>query len=566
MTPVFSPYPYRGATRAGLLGQLVCLISPSVFSPHPTNTSQSGPWMAEDLGHLGSGVPRRRRYAPRSRVGCVTCRHRRKRCPAAGEQRECEACQRLNLECVWDAKRRLSALDAPGIHPPPSSSPSPSPSPSPTDIGPLCLDDIDQRIITSYYIHSFVPNISVASIPTNFLTCVYVPMAFHCDAVRHALLACASAHLSQAAADPTRQNRLLELSSRYQMKCHKFLQGRISPSGHLQRDVLESMAVILMLVGVEVQNGARTSTWMDQLKCVRNIVRQHGGRAAFCRGSWEASCLYQHFLYHDVMSLIMSGASGKEMVADDGLDEDPVDDAVSAPGSVSMQTDMPWEKYISGQDAQPASPKSAMSTCRGAFDSVHPLLGVSTDLFFLFQKIRQVQQVDQMDKQSSLTQMELFQDLEHKISAIQFDTPSITETNATPTHLDAATRLDLLTLAETHRLAALIMLYRRSTAHAHQLPVLARRLLAVADNIPSESLVEVGLTCPLFLAGAELDSETDTLQCATRLCRIRKRVKVMNILSAEKVLEEVWRERSKGCLLWDWEHVLRKRQWVINLA
>ncbi|KAF7555268.1 hypothetical protein G7Z17_g2313 [Cylindrodendrum hubeiense] len=538
--------------------------------------------MSEDLGQLGSGVPRKRRFAPRSRVGCVTCRHRRKRCVGAAGAGECDACRRLNLECVWDVRKRLSDTESAGSGTPSSSAPKTprktrskahptstadrdrqtSISPSPTSLGRLELDDIDQRIIMSYYIHSCVPIISVANIPSNFLTSVYVPMAFQCEAVRDALLACASAHLSQAASDPARQARLLEFSSRYQMKSHKFLKERISPEGHLQRDELESMAVIMMLVGVEVQNGARTSTWVDQLNCVRNIVRQRGGRTAFCRSSWEADCLYQHFLYHDVMSLIMAGVSGKETEYEDDFGEDIMSPSPSLP----IEPKLPWERFISGDDDQPSppettfsiSPEPTLSPSHDAFHSVHPLLGVSTNLFLLFQKIRQVQHMDLTVEPSHL-----FLDLECKISSMEFCSyPTLEESSV---HPDTG-RLDLLLLAETMRLVALMMLYRRSVAHAHHLPALARRLLDLADRIPSGSPVEVGLTCPLFLAGAQLSSEADIVQCATRLFKIRKRVKIMNILSAEKVLEEIWRERLNGGILWDWEHVLRKRQWVINLA
>ncbi|KAH7120494.1 fungal-specific transcription factor domain-containing protein [Dactylonectria macrodidyma] len=557
--------------------------------------------MPEDLGHLGSGAPRQRRFAPRSRVGCVTCRQRRKRCEGDAGQGECGACLRLNLECVWAARVQISDADSTSSGTPscwalqgtetastvrssrrsaistetswrPSTRLStrsrakqaivpvtpdnvqPSPSPSPSALGHIELDDADQRIIMSYYIHSFVPNISVAAIPNNFLTSVYVPMAFHCEAVRDGLLACASAHLSQAASDSTRQARLLELSSRYQMKCHKFLQDRLSTSGHLQRDVLESIGIIMMLVGLEVQNGTRTSTWIDQLNCIRNIVRQRGGRTAFCRSSWEADCLYQHFLYHDVMSLVMEGVSGQETE----YDEDPDEHVMSPPSSLPAETHKPWEKFLFGDDGQPSSSEIAFNTTQDVFDSVHPLLGVSAHLFLAFQKIRQVKHNDQTTEPDHL-----FLDLEHTITTMQFcPDPTLEET----LHLDAGRRLDLLVLAETMRLVALMILYRRSSGHTHHLPILARRLLDLADSIPSGSPVEVGLTCPLFLAGAQLSSEADIAQCATRLFNIRQRVKVMNILSAEKVLEEVWRERLNGGILWDWEYVLRKRQWVINLA
>ncbi|KAM6512086.1 hypothetical protein FALCPG4_017072 [Fusarium falciforme] len=86
---------------------------------------------------------------------------------------------------------------------------------SPESLGYLTADELDERIVMAHYIHSFVPNISVANTSTNFMTSVYLPMALHCDAVKEAVLACASAHLLQTVSGWTRQARLLELSSKH---------------------------------------------------------------------------------------------------------------------------------------------------------------------------------------------------------------------------------------------------------------------------------------------------------------------------------------------------------------
>lgn len=524
--------------------------------------------MADNLGRLENGVPRQRRYAPRSRIGCVTCKRRRKRC--AGGRPACDACRRLNLECTWDPKQRLSdqasshsqenrtaTTDSSGFQRRLQrrlSSPTPVPQSTSQLISPLApppgaptLQELDQRIILSYYIHSFVPNISVVNVPSNFFTSVYVPMGFQCSAVLDAITACASSHLAKTSSDETRRSQLLRLASTHQAQCYSFLSERISLSGHLQRDILESVAVILLLIGIEVQNGSRTRKWMSQLDCIRNIIKHQGGKASFCRSSWEAECIYQHFLYHDVMSLIMSGISQKPIE----METQTIEPSDSSP-SVFGPTEMPWEQYVAGNREEPSN---------GTATIVHPLLGLSKDLFFLIQKIRHVRFMGSPVSPFDFVENQFFFDLEREITTLRFD---LTQTSYD--RIDIGTRLDLLTLSETCRLAALILLYRRSVTHSDQLAALAQNIISLAERIPEGNPAEAGLTYPLFLAGAELDSEEDISRCAKKLISIRRRMNMMNIQAVEEVLEEVWRERLNGGIYKDWESVLQDWQWVINLA
>ncbi|KAK4079158.1 transcriptional regulator family: Fungal Specific TF [Trichoderma harzianum] len=48
---------------------------------------------------------RQRRYAPRSRQGCLTCRARRKRCDI--QHPICRTCTRVNAECRWPEKLQI---------------------------------------------------------------------------------------------------------------------------------------------------------------------------------------------------------------------------------------------------------------------------------------------------------------------------------------------------------------------------------------------------------------------------------------------------------------------------
>lgn len=178
------------------------------------------------------------------------------------------------------------------------------------------------------------------------------------------------------------------------------------------------------------------------------------------------------------------------------------------------------------------------------YDNPHPLLGLSTNLFFFMQKIRQVKYIEDADQALLNINHELFFSLERELSSMRFD---LVPTSDSPfSRLDIGTRLDLITLAESYRIAALILLYRRSVLHRHQLPLLASNIISLVERIPAGNAAEAGLTYPLFLAGAELTAETDIVKCASKLISIRKRFNVLNIESAEAVLEEVWRQRLNG--------------------
>lgn len=418
----------------------------------------------------------------------------------------------------------------------------------------------DQNMLLSYYIHSFVPNISVVHTSSNFFTSVYVPMAFRCEPVLQAILACSAAHLAKGAPNPEDQARLLELSLRSQVRCHRFLQERINLNGRLQREHIEAIAIILLLVGLEVQNGATTDKWVCQLDCVRNVIKQSGGNSVFCRRSWEAEALYEHFLYHYVMSLIMSGVAGSETDESDAAS--PSEIAASSPLPFA-EAEVPWARFLPQDRPRPSSASSSSTTQRQTSPgSIHPLLGLSKDLFFLIQKIPRVKPMrNAAEGCLNLAENELFLNLERQLVDLRFDLASDACVG-----IDLAARLDLVVLAETYRLASLILLYRRSCVHEDQIPLLAQRIISFAERISEGNAAETGLTYPLFLAGAELVDEQSIVVCATKLMKIRERVKIMNMQSAEEVLQEVWRDRLNGGPYRDWENILRSWKWVIHLG
>lgn len=319
-------------------------------------------------------------------------------------------------------------------------------------------------------------------------------MAFECEAILHAILACSATHLAKTAFHETDRQHFLSVAFQYQGYCHQFLKQRINLDGRLQRDTLEATAIILLLVGLEVQNGAHTSKWVSQVDSVRHVIRESGGKTAFCRRSWEANALYGHFLYHDVMSLIMDGVVGR-----DGTDyAEAVAEAAGESPAPLEEVEAPWARYLPVELGPTTAALGApVPSSEFAVDVVHPLLGLSKNLFLLMQKIRHVKPLRQDGGQGifHLADNHLFLELERELLNIRFDACVFDDTRM---RMDTTSRLDLVILAETYRFAALILLYRRSCIHREQITALARHILTMAGRITEGNAAEAGLTYPLF--------------------------------------------------------------------
>lgn len=416
-------------------------------------------------------------------------------------------------------------------------------------------------MLLSYYLHSFIPTISVAHTTPNLFVNIYVPMAFECDAIMKAILACSATHLARTAFDDADHERFLAVSLQYQRHCYAFLKQRIGSDDRLQRDTLEATVIILLLVGIEVQSGAHTSKWVSQVDCIRRLIRESGGKATFCRRSWEATTIYGHFLYYDVMSLLMDGVMDR-----DGTDYAEAVAEVTGESPTPLEdAEAPWAKYLPVEERRSTVGHGASMSSDHSLGSVHPLLGLSRSLFELMQKIRYVKPMQEEEGQGlfNFAGNQLFLELEREISSLQFQILPSSNANM---RTDTTTRSDLVILAEIHQFAALILLYRRSYMHREQATILARHIITMAGRITEGNAAEAGLTYPLFLAGAELMEEDDIVSCATKLRKIKERVKVMNIQAVEEVLQEVWRERLNRGEYRDWETVLRNWDWVINLG
>lgn len=132
--------------------------------------------------------------------------------------------------------------------------------------------------------------------------------------------------------------------------------------------------------------------------------------------------------------------------------------------------------------------------------------------------------------------------------------------------VDLPVALDLIALAEAYRLAALIQLYRTSTANVSRIRDFASRAMEFVARIPPGSPAESSLLYPMFLAGAELEDKKLTDRCLKRLEEIQGRNRYENVGMVHKVLTEVWRSKSETGQRRDWEDVLKEWNWSFTLG
>lgn len=463
--------------------------------------------------------PRQRKFAPRSRTGCLTCRTRRKRCD--NTQPQCANCERLNLKCEWQPPRKI-------VSPPRTpSSPAQSPGlelkfPLRTSLDPwdaLPGDQGAERMhLLQYYIEAFVPSVQVAPIPTSFYTSLYMPWSFQIEGMLDAILAISSAQLARRSQDADRASHLRAISTRHEKKCYDFIRERLPPAGGLPTDTYQVTAVILILVGLEALNGVKTTRWISQLKSVQRILSSLSPEQSIM-DCVEVDSLHRHFTYHFASASLMARVSnaGKASSAEQGLLSIS---AALMPGTID------------------------------------PLMGISYQLCDL---ISRIQYVNAPNPAFPLATQASFHVIEQGIQHWSYENPFTLG-------VDTPIALDLISLAEAYRLAALIQLYRTSPSHASLIPACASRTMDFIARIPPGSAAESSLLYPIFLAGAELDDEAAIEQCFRRLEGIQKRNRYENVKCVQKVLEEVWRPKSEGGRRRDWEDVVREWNWSFTLG
>ena len=470
---------------------------------------------------MGEARPRQRKFAPRSRQGCLTCRARRKRCDS--QRPECQNCTRLNLSCEWQAPRRVIA-DAE------TSPKEASADPSETIVAPLrpsldtwdCLpaDEASERKhLLRYYIEAFVPSVSVADTPASFYTYLYIPWAFESDGMLNAIIALSSAQLARRSSAIDRAQHLRSVSAKHQRRCHAFLADRIPQSGGPPKDAYQVIAVILLLVGLEALNGEKSTRWLSQMKCVRGILNMLSTDLVSI-DSMEVDSLRRHFTYHNASASLMARVLKN-----------------NTPNAI--ETDL------------------SLVCPPGAPLTVDPLMGINYQLCNLISQIQYVSFVNPAFPQ--ITEA-AFATIERDIQRWVYGNPI-----GLP-GLDLPVAMDLIALAESYRLAALIQLYRTSNTHRGLIPGCATRTMEFISRIPPGSPAESSMLYPIFLAGAELTNAPEISRCFKRLEEIQARNRYENVSNVQKVLEEVWRPALNGEEKKDWEDVLQEWEWSFTLG
>lgn len=472
---------------------------------------------------MGEDRVRQRKFAPRSRQGCLTCRARRKRCD--GQRPDCQNCTRLNLTCEYQAPRRITADPAPASASASASAPVSDTSP-PSTAGSLVPsldpwsalpgDELGERKhLLRYYVEAFVPSVSVATTSSSFYTGLYIPWAFDCEGMLDAILALSSAQLARRTATPDRAQHLRKVSAAHQRKCHVFLADRVSAAQGPPRDAFQVIGIILLLVGLEALNGDKSTRWLSQMKCVRGILNILPDSPP----SRELDSLRRHFTYHNAMASLMARVSKNE--------------------SLFVYDDL------------------SLACEPGAPLTVDPLMGISYQLCGLISRIQYVSSKNPAFPQISEAAFAVIErDIQQWVYRSPIGVPG----------LDIPIALDLIALAESYRLAALIQLYRTSPAHKVLISSCASRAMEFISRIPPGSPAESSLLYPIFLAGAELDNEPEMMKMFKRLAEIQARNCYENVSNVQKVLEEVWRPTLNGGQKRDWEDVLQEWEWSFTLG
>jgi hypothetical protein len=396
--------------------------------------------------------------------------------------------------------------------------------PSPPTLNPdpwdsLPTDDATEaKHLLRYYIEAFVPSISVATTPSSFYTSLYMPMAFQSEGMLDAIVALSSAQLARRSTDSHKAVHLREVSAKHQLKCHAFLAERIAPSGEPVSDTYQVVGITLLLVGLEALTGNKTTKWLSQMQCARKMLNAIYESQSMMT-SWEADSLRRHFTYYDVMASLMT--------------------PVSKSHSPSLERVSP-RLYTPGNGL-----------------TIDPLMGISE---YLCSLICRIQYISSPKPAFPHLSEAAFAAIENDIKQWTYDSP------LTSTDIDLPVALDLIALAESYRLAALIQLYRTSDSHKDLIPACASRAMQFMFRIPSGSPAESSLLYPMLLAGAELDTKADISKCFEKLTAIQQRNRYENVANLRQVLEEVWRPVLKGGQRKDWEEVLKEWEWSFSLG
>jgi hypothetical protein len=285
------------------------------------------------------------------------------------------------------------------------------------------------------------------------------------------------------------------------------------------RDAYQVIAIILILVGLEALNGSTSTRWIAQLKSAQRLLSNIPPEQGI-KDCVEVDSLHRHFTYHFASASLMSRVA-----------------RTSATSSIEQDL-------------------SLVNNALMPMTTIDPLMGIS---FQLCDLIARIQYVKSSNPAFPHITEASFQAIESGIMNWTYDNPFTLG-------VDLTNALDLIALAEAYRLAALIQLYRNSSAHTALIPDCATRAMEFVARIPPGSPAESSLLYPLLLAGAELEDAKAMDRCSRRLEEIQGRNQYENVGMVQKVLKEVWRPKLESGQRKDWEDVLKEWNWSFTVG
>ncbi|KAH0497639.1 hypothetical protein TgHK011_004928 [Trichoderma gracile] len=405
-----------------------------------------------------------------------------------------------------------------------------------------------ERHLLSYYISVVIPRMTIVHSTGNFFTSLYIPMAFQHTAVFDVTIACSAAYLAKSASDAGMAWQLRHVAAQRQSLAHQFIQKPLynPDSAEWTSSLLEIITVLLFSIGLGAQGGDKSLRWMQRVNCVRELLKQHETSAAAAWTKWETACIRGHFRYYDFMSLIM----------EDALDATTRGDLRVQSGSFahcSLTRSQPQAQTCMRPELDTDQQLLFSQETQTASTGINCLLGLSEDLFGIITRLR-----DLPDARWGHVWEQDFLHLQQELSNWKYD-------DGQASALEASTRLDLISLAECHRLTSMILLFRRCPSRHIYLPSLASQTMSMIQRISPKSTVSTALPPILFLAGAEVRSPDEMALCAARLTEASKEA-TTDVTPAEEVLQVLWKERLRNDARTDWLRILRARKWTFSLA
>ncbi|VUC25586.1 unnamed protein product, partial [Clonostachys rosea] len=517
---------------------------------------------------IGSARPRKAAFT-RQRLGCLTCRRRKKKCDMTYPV--CGHCTRLNLVCNREVPREvpsssttdpsllIQATPTPGLPGLSSAADFESASlisPSTTSASihlanvlshakiwqTLDLSVIlgqngselaaSRRAMLRYYIQIFAFMLTT-NVENNCFLTVLLPMAFESPALMKALAAWSSSHLS------LRDQAFTDVALQHRGSALRNFKSAME-DGDLSTEM--ALAATLIFCSLDVISDG-TGSWYHHLRGGAALLISNQGDTSTASSllpslktieqlrSYEGKWLMKNFAYHDILASITMNtrpllhgdywlSSGQDSAADPyfGLAERIL---FLIAETSHLNAEMAEAKQLK------ASPEASANT------------------------------VASFSARARVIEDEL---REWKCPSSGFSPP-------------------LVSLAQTYRCAARIHLYRTIRAHVPgatehvraKIESQVKSIVEAVGNIPEGCLPECTLLFPVFMAGGEAEDSSDIWVIRSKLESMNRWRCFRNVEAALDVLDELWRLNAtraggeSGDRV-DWLDVVKRRGWKLAIS